>query len=62
MDNAPWYGSELDSLYAADSMMFAAPDTFYEESPEPIAPEAEPAEPETTTVPPDTAWSDTLPP
>lgn len=62
MDNAPWYGSELDSLYAADSMMFAAPDTFYEERPEPIAPEAEPAEPETTTVPPDTAWSDTLPP
>ena len=60
MDNAPWYGSELDSLYG-DSTMLASPDTFYEEPPERVDP-AEPAEPETTTMPPDTAWSDTMPP
>jgi len=61
MDNAPWYGSALDSLYG-DSTMFASPDTFYEQPPETIDTEPEPAEPETTIVPADTSWSDTLPP
>ncbi|HET9327741.1 MAG TPA: transglycosylase domain-containing protein [Candidatus Eisenbacteria bacterium] len=61
LDNAPWYGSEFDSLYA-DSAMLAVPDTFYEQveadAPQPL----EPAEPETTEVPPDTAWTDSFPP
>jgi penicillin-binding protein 1B len=60
MDNAPWYGSELDSLYGADSL-FAAPDTFDEEPRETLETEPQPAEPETPIIPADTAWSDTTP-
>jgi penicillin-binding protein 1A len=58
----PWYGSELDSLETADSLLLAAPDTAYDDGAEPFEP-SEPSEPETTFAAPDTAaWEDTLPP
>ena len=65
-EGGPWYGTQLDSSYDADSLRFeTSPDTEEERGagrePERERHPFEPAAPETEEATPDTAWGDTIP-